>query len=68
MASVRRSRQTTLSITPAAKLRSRLTECSESRLNNIPISPPTPVPPTPAIAVIIITVSNAFIFSFLFLY
>ena len=47
-----RSKQTTASITPAAKLSRRLTCFFESRLRNALITPPIPVPPTPAMAVI----------------
>ena len=46
-----RSKQTMLSMTPAAKLSSRLTVREESFPNMAPTIPPSPVPPTPATAV-----------------
>ena len=51
IASVIRSRQTTLSITPPAKLSRRLTVRLESFCSSAPINPPRPVPTTPAMAV-----------------
>ena len=57
MASVIRSKQTTLIITPAAKLKSKLTTRLESFCSVAPIRPPTPVPTTPAMAVVRIKVS-----------
>ena len=57
IASVTRSKHTTLSMTPPAKLSSRLTIRSEFFCKTAPIRPPSPVPPTPARAVVMIKVS-----------
>jgi hypothetical protein len=56
-----RSMQTTLSITPLAKLKSRLTILSESLRKQAESRPPTPVPPTPAMAVTAVTQRSIFI-------
>ena len=52
MASTTRSKQTTASITPPAKLSSRLTVRLESFCKIAPMRPPRPVPTTPAMAVV----------------
>ena len=51
IASCIKSKQTTLSMTPPAKLNNKLTVLLESLRNNAPIKPPSPVPTTPEIAV-----------------
>ncbi len=50
-ASVKRPKQDTDTITPAAKLKSRLASRPESRRNSVASVPPSPVPPMPAAAV-----------------
>ena len=57
MASTARSKQTTLSMTPPAKLKSKLTVRLESFCSSAPMRPPRPVPSTPAMAVVKIKVS-----------
>ena len=57
IASETRSKHTTLSITPPAKLSRRLTVRLEPFWNKAPIRPPSPVPATPAIAVAAIKVA-----------
>ena len=54
-----RSPQTTATITPAAKLKSRLTIRSDFRPSRHAAPPPRPVPPIPAAAVTKIAVSKA---------
>ena len=56
IASVTRSKETTLSMTPPAKLKSRLTVRLESFCSSAPIRPPRPVPPIPAIVVVSMSV------------
>lgn len=58
IASTTRSKQTTLNITPPAKLKSRLTVRLESFCSMAPIKPPNPVPPTPAMVVATIKVAK----------
>ena len=59
VASASRSKHTTATITPAAKLKSRLTIRLESRRNRQAAVPPSPVPPMPAAAVTKSTCPNA---------